>query len=281
MILNDPRDVASIGPLPAGTRYLVYDIETIRDPALPPAELDQFGKEPFPSAPECEVVSIAALAISGGEPRRKGSSEDEPAASIPAIPEHGIFTRPIVLGVGMSEERKLWAFARLVDANPDIRLVSWNGRGFDAPVIAARLFKYGWPSPTYVNDHRYRFAKPGPGMHLDLCDQLSDFGAGRRAKLDSFARIMGLPGKVFGDGAGVAAQIAAGKAAEVDRYCLTDVLQTAYVLLRWLVLSGSMSREQYRTVARANWQEVGELFEGQLDAVDLPALYLDRKGLSK
>lgn len=119
-------------------------------------------------------------------------------------------------------------------------LVTWNGRCFDLPVLAARALHLGVPWGWYYDDRdvRYRYSSSG---HLDLMDFLSDYGACRTMKLDDAARLVGLPGKdVPGeehfDGSMVEGVVARGDVAKnktlVARYCLQDVLQTALVFLR-------------------------------------------------
>jgi len=120
-------------------------------------------------------------------------------------------------------------------------LVTWNGRTFDLPVLAARALHLGVPWGWYYEDgYRYRYAKEGT-YHLDLMDVLSDYGAARSMKLGDAARLVGLPGKdVPGeehfDGSMVASVVAQGNLtankAKVARYCAQDVVQTALLFLR-------------------------------------------------
>jgi hypothetical protein len=73
-------------------------------------------------------------------------------------------------------------------------LVTWNGRGFDLPVINLRSLMHGVPCKWYYDnrDVRYRYSAEG---HLDLMDFLGDYGAARNMKLGDVARLVGLPGK--------------------------------------------------------------------------------------
>ena len=80
--------------------------------------------------------------------------------------------------------------------------------------------------------------------------------------LDVAARTIGLPGKVFGVGSGVDALFAAGEHEKIDLYCLTDVVQTAFVLGRHLLLRGQMQRSEYREVVRRNFELAAEMFAG-------------------
>lgn len=144
---------------------------------------------------------------------------------------------------GETEEQKVAALvAYLERTKPD--LVTFNGRGFDVPVIVARALRYGIPMPWWYGDRstRYRYSEHG---HWDLADWLSDYGAGRFGSLHHAARLVGMPGKVGVSGGDVASL----SQAEVDAYCMTDVAQTAALALRCMLLRGTLAREQYRDAA--------------------------------
>ena len=74
------------------------------------------------------------------------------------------------------------------------QVVTWNGRGFDLPVLALRALRFGLDFRWYYRGegYRYRFTEEG---HLDLCDVISDHGAAKMTSLDGAARTIGLPGK--------------------------------------------------------------------------------------
>jgi len=129
-------------------------------------------------------------------------------------------------------------------------LVTYNGRGFDLPVIAARCLRHGIPFGYYYQgrDVRYRFSAEG---HLDLMDFISDFGAAKRSRLDVMARLCGMPGKVGVAGKDVGPLIHAGRLSEVGDYCLCDVVQTAAVFLRIQLLRAELEREAYLQAMRS------------------------------
>jgi len=82
------------------------------------------------------------------------------------------------------------------------RLVSYNGRSFDLPVIKYRAMVHSLPAPLITSqEYTYRYSA---NCHTDLLDVLSDFGASSRAKLDEVCSILGLPGKIGVDGSMVA-----------------------------------------------------------------------------
>ncbi len=124
-------------------------------------------------------------------------------------------------------------------------LVTYNGRSFDLPVIAMRSLCHGVPLPWYYRNKgvRARYSDDG---HLDLCDWLADHGATRSSKLDVIARLVGLPGKVGIDGSQVEGLYQAGQLDAIERYCLADVAQTALLFLRFRLLQGQLTSDDYR-----------------------------------
>ena len=99
-------------------------------------------------------------------------------------------TEQLVVVPGEDERARLLAFAsRANKARPGPQLVTFRGRGFDAPVLDARCMKYGIPL-TYMHsprmDHRYSM-----GGHFDLADHLNVFGAAR-SLLDVIEKTSGL-----------------------------------------------------------------------------------------
>lgn len=199
---------------------MVIDIETILDPELPIEESSE--AERLPAPPHHKVVVIGALWLDEAHrPRKLG-----------------------VLGEGKEEPEILRDFAKFIDERRPT-LVTWNGRGFDMPVIASRCLRHGITMKHYYSsrDVRYRFSPEG---HLDLMDYIADFGAAKPAKLDIVAKLIGMPGKVGVAGKDVGPLVHAGRIQEVRNYCLCDVVQTAAVLLRVQLLRGEMDREAYK-----------------------------------
>ena len=147
-----------------------------------------------------------------------------------------------------SEGEILRGFSSFMAAQ-EAQVVTWAGRTFDLPVVVMRSFRAGVPMPWYykVRDYRYRYTADG---HLDLCDYLADFGGGRLSKLDGVARAIGLPGKDGASGGDVHELWDAGRFSDVRNYCLTDVVQTAFVFLRYKLLVGHLDYAFYRRAAQ-------------------------------
>jgi predicted PolB exonuclease-like 3'-5' exonuclease len=206
--------------------FLVLDIETVPDRALwQPAQAAE--PSPFPPLYAHRPIVIGVLWLD----------------------ENYRFKRIGVVGEGKDEAGMLADFAAFVDRERP-HLVTYNGRGFDLPVIALRCLRHGIPLRFYYQDRDYRFRYTEEG-HLDLCDFLADHGAARSMGLDAIARLIGLPGKVGVDGSQVEGLYNAGQLEAIKDYCLSDVAQTAFLLLRFRLLQGLLAADTYRAATAA------------------------------
>ncbi len=139
-------------------------------------------------------------------------------------------------------------------------LVTFNGRGFDLPVLESRALKYGIPLPRYFaageGRSTYRGSRYSDAYHIDLCDFLSNFGAYQRNSLNLWAKLIGLPGKYTIAGEDVEYLFRQGRQKEVNQYCMTDVLQTYLLFLRVELLRGKLEKTAYETVVTAAREEL-------------------------
>jgi hypothetical protein len=206
-------------------RFLVFDLESVPNPEVP-WEPPKDRPDAFPPIHCHKVVSIGVLLM------------DSNSGDV-LLFENVSQTNPL-------ESAIIRAF--LVDvigglSNKHFTLVGFNSRGFDWPVIIARAMRYGIPvRGAFDRDFRYRYSESG---HLDLADDMSDFGACHRPSLLQVCQNIGLPGKVGVDGGDVKALYEAGALMEIDDYCLADVLQTAIAFARWLHVKGRLNDETY------------------------------------
>ncbi len=156
------------------------------------------------------------------------------------------------LGEAASGEAELITrfFEGIERYSPD--LVSWNGTGFDLPVLHYRALRHGVPAPRYwevgdddlafrYNNYLNRFH----WRHLDLMDVLSGYQHRGRAGLGSVASLLGLPGKLGMGGDQVWEQYRAGNIAGIRDYCETDVLNTYLIYLRFELIRGRLSAAQH------------------------------------
>ncbi|MEO7773320.1 MAG: 3'-5' exonuclease [Steroidobacteraceae bacterium] len=131
-------------------------------------------------------------------------------------------------------------------------LISWNGGGFDLPVLQYRALKAGIAAPKYwetgEEDTAFRFnnyLSRFHWRHIDLMDVLSGFQARARASLADVAALLDLPGKLGFSGAKVWDTWLAGDILAIRRYCETDVLNTWLVFLRFELMRANLTPEQY------------------------------------
>ncbi|VTU00640.1 polysaccharide biosynthesis protein : Polysaccharide biosynthesis protein OS=Pirellula staleyi (strain ATCC 27377 / DSM 6068 / ICPB 4128) GN=Psta_1385 PE=4 SV=1: DNA_pol_B_exo2 [Gemmataceae bacterium] len=139
---------------------------------------------------------------------------------------------------------KFWLAVSLQKA----KLVTFNGRAFDLPLMELAAFRYGFSARDYYQHSRNRFNGP-----IDLCDWLTNFGASRMAGgLNLLAKLLGKPGKMDVTGGHVYQLYREVKLQEVNDYCLCDTLDTYFVFLRTRVLTGEIDPDQEaQLVARA------------------------------
>lgn len=129
--------------------------------------------------------------------------------------------------------------------SPD--LVSWNGSGFDLPVLHYRALKHGVSAPRYwetgdgerefrFNNYLSRFH----WRHMDVMDILSGFQVRGRAGLDEVATLLGFPGKLGMSGDKVWDTWLDGGIDGIRSYCETDVVNTYLVYLRFEHMRGRL-----------------------------------------
>ena len=136
------------------------------------------------------------------------------------------------------------------------QIVSWNGGGFDLPVLHYRGLMHGVTAPRYwdLGDGDYgdsrefkwnNYISRYHTRHLDLMDLLAMYQPRANAPLDELAKLMGLPGKLGMDGSQVWRAYQDGKQADIRNYCETDVVNTYLVYLRFQLMRGHLTREAH------------------------------------
>ena len=132
-------------------------------------------------------------------------------------------------------------------------LVTFNGRGYDIPVMELAAYRYGMSLPEWFNvgakAYEQSRSRYNISSHLDLCDLYSNFGAVRMSGgLNLLANLLGKPGKSGIDGSQVQDYFDTGRIQEIVDYCRCDVLDTYFVFLRSRVLLGRLSIEDEQTI---------------------------------
>ena len=131
-------------------------------------------------------------------------------------------------------------------------LVSWNGSGFDLPVLHYRALLHGISAPTYwesgENQQSFRwnnYLNRFHYRHLDLMDILAAYQNKAFAPLDEIASMLGFPGKMGMSGAKVWEQFCLGQLKSIRDYCETDVLNTYCIYLRFELMRGIFNQDNY------------------------------------
>ncbi|MCU0842028.1 MAG: 3'-5' exonuclease [Thiobacillaceae bacterium] len=131
------------------------------------------------------------------------------------------------------------------------QLVSWNGGGFDLPVLHYRAMLHGVAAPRYwdlgEDDRDFKwnnYISRYHTRHLDLMDLLALYQPRGYVALDELAKLLGFPGKLGMDGSKVWEAYQAGQIDAIRDYCETDVVNTHLVHLRFQLMRGTLTREQ-------------------------------------
>jgi predicted PolB exonuclease-like 3'-5' exonuclease len=227
---------------------LVFDIETIPDTLT--------GRKLY----ELEGLSDndVAKAMFAKQVQKTGGSEFLPLhlhkiVAISAVLSSGDSLKVWSLGTADSTEKDL--ITRFYDGIDRFTptLVSWNGGGFDLPVlhyrsllnnvVASRYWDNGEDDREFkFNNYLSRFH----WRHVDLMDILAGFNLRAAAPLTQIAVMLGFPGKMGMDGAAVWPAYQQGNIDAIRDYCETDVLNTYLVFLRWQLIRGNLSEDLYQ-----------------------------------
>src|SRR4051812_24237293 len=175
-----------------------------------------------------------------------------------------------VWSLGEAEEGEREIIQRFFDGIEKYtpQLVSWNGSGFDLPVLHYRGLIHGVRAPRYWDtgdeDREFRYNNYISRYHMrhcDVMDLLSLYQGRAVAPLDEIAQLLGLPGKLGMDGSQVWDAYQAGRLPEIRNYCETDVVNTYLVFLRFQAMRGTLTHDQCRAqydLVRATLEKSGE-----------------------
>jgi len=225
-----------------------FDIETIPDPDLgrrllqlegSDAEVvhemvrrrleETKGSSEYPQLPWHRVVSVCATVL-------------DPASgnvSIRALGKEPFDERSHVEGF----------FGLVGGAPPSPRLVSWNGGGFDLPVLRYRALMLGVAARDFYRDDEERrlngYQNRYHDLHVDVMDVLAGYGASSRVGLGMLGNVLGLPGKRFLERP-IYDHVLDGEGGRVTEYCKLDTVQTLLIFLVWSFHCGRLSRDDFR-----------------------------------
>jgi len=246
------------------TPILTFDIETIPDIA---------GLQRLHELPDALIdAEVAEFAF---QKQRAKSGSD-------FLPLHLQRVAVISCALRNDEGFKVWSLAEPKSGEGEIiqrffegiakytpNLVSWNGGGFDLPVLHYRGLIHGVTAARYwdmgEDDRDFKwnnYISRYHARHLDLMDLLAMYQPRANAPLDQLVKLMGLPGKLGMAGDAVWGAWQAGRIDAIRDYCETDVVNTYLVYLRFQKMRGNLT-------AAAHAAEVAVVRE-QLAALDLP-----------
>jgi predicted PolB exonuclease-like 3'-5' exonuclease len=227
---------------------MVFDIESIPD-------LD--GLRSLRGAPAS--VSDAQLHTAWlAERQEKGQSDFMPlhlqrvlVISVVFRNAEGLRIHSFVDRDGQSEGKVVQTFFHAIEKHTP-QLVSWNGSGFDLPVLHYRGLRHGVEAGKYwdlgEDDREFKwnnYISRYHMRHLDLMDLLAMYSPKNNAPLDAMAKLCGFPGKLGMDGSQVHAQYLAGQLEDIRRYCETDVMNTYLVYCRFQKMRGGFTEAEY------------------------------------
>ncbi len=250
------------------TPVLVFDIETVPDIE----GLRRLG-EFAPGTTDADVAEAAFAA------RREKTGSD-------FLPLHLHRVVAIACALRDRDSFRVWSLGEAADPERELvqrffdgiekytpQLVSWNGDGFDLPVLhyrglvggvrAARYWDMGEDDRDFKwNNYISRYH----ARHLDLMDLLALYQGRASAPLDEIAQLLGYPGKLGMAGGKVWDAYRAGQLKAIRDYCETDVANTYLVYLRFQLMRGVLDPARYRaecdlvraTLSRsdeAHWRE--------------------------
>jgi len=166
---------------------------------------------------------------------------------------------------GHSEGKLIQTFFNTIEKHQP-QLVSWNGGGFDLPVLHYRGLRHGVEAGKYwdlgEDDRDFKwnnYISRYHMRHLDLMDLLAMYSPKNNAPLDALAKLCGFPGKLGMDGSQVYAQYLAGQTEDVRRYCETDVMNTYLVYCRFQKMRGGLTEGEYEQEIAFVKENLGEL----------------------
>lgn len=227
---------------------MVYDLETIPDIKLGRKLLE------LPEANDLEVSEALAA---------RAAAKTQGASTFLPHHLHQIVTISVV--VATPEWLKVWSLGELDAKEPEIitrffegiqrytpNLVSWNGSGFDLPVLHYRSLLHGISAARYweIGEHDQNFKWNNylgryHQRHLDLMDVLANYQSRAYVSLDEMSLLLGFPGKLDMSGDRVFEKYQAQKLSEIRDYCEIDVLNTYLIYLRFQKIRGHLTESMW------------------------------------
>jgi predicted PolB exonuclease-like 3'-5' exonuclease len=223
--------------------FAIFDVETRIDKSLVRSVLHRHEELTDEQAFERTREQLVA---------RRGSDFFPLAFHVPvsivigAVDDARVLTDVRMLGDPYGEASIVTEFWTWLERSPGT-LVSFNGRGFDLPVLELAALRHGCRIPGYFREGGHR-ERRSDAFHYDLYDFLTNHGMYTvQGGFHLLARLIGLPGKGDVDGADVQGLWEAGRLADIHGYCRRDVVQTYFLFLRLEAMRGRITPEEEAT----------------------------------
>ena len=222
-------DIETIPDVSSGSR--LYDLDLAYDDSVMAmnAIRRQESNSDFPRLPLHEIVCISGIWAENGDIKLFSFCQES-----------------------MSEKQILQRFLAIFDKHFPT-LVSWNGSGFDLPVLILRAMHHGLSAQglldqgEFENSRKYNnYQNRYQHRHTDLMDCLALFNARNFQKLDEMALFLGFPGKQGQSGYHVHDYVKNKQWKILCQYCESDVLNTWLIYLRWQLLRGHLELTQHQ-----------------------------------
>ncbi|MDB5750909.1 MAG: 3-5 exonuclease [Ramlibacter sp.] len=170
---------------------------------------------------------------------------------------------------GGSEGKVIQTFFNALEKHTP-QLVSWNGSGFDLPVLHYRGLRHGVAADRYwcmgeggaPDDREFKYnnyINRYHMRHMDLMDVLALYNGRANAPMDALAKLCGFPGKLGMDGSQVYGAYRDGKLEDIRRYCETDVMNTYLLYCRFQKMRCGFTEAEYEQEIGYVKQTIGEL----------------------
>ncbi|OOR87398.1 3'-5' exonuclease [Moraxella caviae] len=237
------------------TPLLVFDIETVPDVAT--------GKRLYPdirALPDDDALTalIALRHAEAGNDFMRLPLHKVACLSFLWFDQGSFNLKSLTLNEH-SEDEILRIFLRAFAKKPT--LISWNGAGFDLPVLLYRMTHHRLNAAALTNagfkqnDYLNRYSE----KHIDVMDRFT-FGAwGNKQKLDTIASLCGFAGKGDVDGSQVVPMVQRGEWDKLANYCESDVLNTWLIYLRWLSVNGKITHDDESALIAHTYDFIGRL----------------------
>ncbi|MCX7400559.1 MAG: 3'-5' exonuclease [Planctomycetales bacterium] len=245
-------------------KYLIFDIETVGD-----GDLIQKVRYPYENLTPREAVTKyrRQLMEETGKDVLPGTFVLPVSVAIAKVAADYRLTEITVLDAPAFRPqeivRRFWQGWQHYDRPT---LVTFNGRGYDMPIMELAAYRFGLSVPAWFNVDSKSFEQSrnryNHEAHLDLQDLLSNFGAFRMSGgLNLLASLINKPGKSGIDGSQVQDMYWNGQVEQINDYCRCDVLDTYFVFLRSRVLIGRLTLQEEATLT----QMTREMLEEQAE----------------